>query len=134
MNEAKTFLFELITPERLLISRQVSAVTMPGEYGYIGILPGHSKLVTSVKSGLVTVVDKGQKTDKLFVSGGFAEVLEDQCRLLAEEAIPVAELNVADLKEELEELEEIRPTSPEDEEEIRLTKEKLKAAAEPSGR
>lgn len=87
---------EIISPERLLLSREVDMVVVPGTEGDIGVLPGHSMLITSLRGGLVTLYDANQITDEFFVTGGFAEVTESRCSVLADEIIRRADINVAD--------------------------------------
>ena len=90
-----TFLLELVSPERLLLSRQVEMATIPAAEGEMGVLPGHSPMVVTLRGGVISVRENGQETEKLFVGGGFAEVSPDRVTVLADEATPVAELSRA---------------------------------------
>ncbi|MDE2239547.1 MAG: ATP synthase F1 subunit epsilon [Rhodospirillales bacterium] len=85
---------EIVSPERLLLARDVDMVVIPGTEGDLGILPGHSKLVTSLRGGLVDIYESGKITDRFFVTGGFAEVTESRCSVLADEIIRQADINV----------------------------------------
>ncbi len=85
---------EIVSPERLLLARDVDMVVVPGTEGDIGILPGHSKLVTSLRGGLVDIYESGKITDRFFVTGGFAEVTESRCSVLADEIIRQADIDV----------------------------------------
>ncbi|MDA1308678.1 MAG: F0F1 ATP synthase subunit epsilon [Proteobacteria bacterium] len=103
-----TTMFELVSPERLLMSRDVSMVVVPGGEGFFGVLPRHSPLLSTLVPGVIDVYEDGTITDRIFVAGGFAEVTEDRCTVLAEEAVAVADLDVAateqrvvDLRDEL---------------------------------
>ena len=105
---ADTTMFELVSPERLLMSKDVSMVVVPGADGFFGVLPRHSPLLSTLLPGVIDVYENGSVTDRIFVAGGFAEVTEDRCTVLAEEATSVAELDVeaaeqriADLRDEL---------------------------------
>ena len=107
----ETTLFELVSPERLLLSRQVGMVVVPGSEGLFGVLPRHAPLISTLIPGVIDVYEEGAVTDRIFIAGGFAEVTEDRCTVLAEAAVPVAELDLAaaerqivDLGEELKNL------------------------------
>ena len=91
---ADTTMFELVSPERLLMSKDVSMVVVPGADGLFGVLPRHSPLLSTLLPGVIDVYEDGAITDQIFVAGGFAEVTEDRCTVLAEEATAVAELDV----------------------------------------
>jgi F-type H+-transporting ATPase subunit epsilon len=84
--------FDLVSPERLLISAQVDQVDVPGSEGDFGVLPLHAPVMTTLKPGVLTV-HQGGKADKYIVRGGFAEVTLDGLTVLAEEAMPLAELD-----------------------------------------
>ena len=86
--------FELVSPERLLISDDVDAVEIPGTEGDMGILPGHAPVLSTLRPGVV-IVTRGGKSDRIFVRGGFAEVNPQGLTVLAEVAIPIAELDAA---------------------------------------
>ena len=94
--------FDLISPEKVLLSKQVAFVTMPGYDGSLGILEGHEPFIVMITPGVVEVYEKdtASVTDRFFVTGGFAEVTNDGCALLASDALPVAELDKAKLEEE----------------------------------
>ncbi|MGH6880927.1 F0F1 ATP synthase subunit epsilon [Hypericibacter sp.] len=93
--------FELVSPERLLISKAVDMVVVPGTEGDFGVLPDHAPLISSVRPGVIAVFDGGQVTDRIFVAGGFAEVTGERCTVLAEQAIPLAELDRGRIEGEL---------------------------------
>ena len=61
-----TFLLELVSPEKLLLSRQVEMATLPGVEGEMGVLPGHSPMIVALKGGLIRVRENGSETEKLF--------------------------------------------------------------------
>jgi F-type H+-transporting ATPase subunit epsilon len=93
--------FELVSPERLLISKGVEMVVVPGEEGDFGVLPRHSPLLSTVRPGVIQVYEGGQVTDRIFVAGGFAEVTPARCTVLAERAMPVADIDRARTEQEL---------------------------------
>jgi F-type H+-transporting ATPase subunit epsilon len=92
---AETFVFELVAPERLLVSKPVAMVTLPGGEGDYGVLAGHAPMITTVRAGVISVYADNENTvtERIFVAGGFAEVNAERCTVLAEEAIPVADLD-----------------------------------------
>lgn len=92
---AETLQFELVSPERLLVSEPVEMVVVPGSEGDFGALPRHAPLITAVRPGIIDIYKNGQVSSRIFVAGGFAEVTGERCTVLAEEAVPVGELNQA---------------------------------------
>ena len=102
-----TFNFELVSPAAKLMDGDAFQVTIPGESGYIGVRKGHSSLVISARAGVVEILREENGTpERLFIAGGFADVTATNTTLLAEEAVPVAELNRAELEKELANLNE----------------------------
>ena len=87
--------FELVTPERLVISRGVDMVVVPGAEGDFGVLPGHTPMVSTVRPGIVNVYEGREIVERLFVAGGFAEVTAARCTVLADRAVAVDELDPA---------------------------------------
>ncbi len=85
--------FELVSPERLLISRAVEMVVVPGSEGDFGVLPGHAPLISEVRPGVIAVFEGGQVQERIFVAGGFAEVTAERCTVLAEQAMPVGDID-----------------------------------------
>src|SRR5207244_6819350 len=81
--------FELVTPERLIVSTDVDMVVVPGSEGNFGVLPGHSPLISTIRPGTVDLYDQGRTTitERIFVVGGIAEVTPERCTVLADEAI-----------------------------------------------
>ena len=74
---------EVVTPERRVLAEPVESVTVPGAGGELGILPGHTPLISQLKTGVLTYTREG-KTSQLHVSGGFVEVRDDRVSVLAE--------------------------------------------------
>jgi F-type H+-transporting ATPase subunit epsilon len=91
--------FELVAPERLLASALVDMVVAPGEAGDFGVLPGHSLLMSLLRPGVLETWEGNQVTRRIFVAGGFAEVAADRLTVLAEDAVPVADLDRAALEQ-----------------------------------
>ena len=90
-----TFQLELVSPEKLLLSRQVDMVVIPAAEGEMGVLPGHAPMIVTLRGGAIRVQEAGQWTESLFVAGGFAEVTGERVTILADEATPVAQLSRA---------------------------------------
>ena len=87
--------FELVSPERLLVSESVEMVVVPGTEGDFGVLGGHAPTVSSVRAGVVAVYENGTVTARFFVAGGFAEVTPERCTVLADDAVPMGEIDRA---------------------------------------
>jgi F-type H+-transporting ATPase subunit epsilon len=87
--------FELVSPERLLVSEPVEMVVVPGVEGDFGVLPGHAPLVSTVRPGTIAVFEGGKAVQRIFVARGFAEVTGERCTVLAEQATPVADIDRA---------------------------------------
>ncbi len=103
---AETFRFELVSPERLLVSEDIASVTAPGAEGEFTVLPRHAPFMTTLRPGVLTVrVDKGPER-RIVVFGGFAEVNPDGCIILAEEAVPVETLDPDAVAREIRDAEE----------------------------
>ncbi len=98
--------FDLVSPERLLISAEVDQVDVPGSEGDFGVLPGHAPVMTTLKPGVLTIQSPGKAGEKFFVRGGFAEVTLGGLTVLAEEAMPLAELDAAALAQRIRDAEE----------------------------
>ncbi|MBF0284857.1 MAG: ATP synthase F1 subunit epsilon [Magnetococcales bacterium] len=83
---------EVATPEKLLLSVESQFVVAPGEAGDIGVLPGHTPLMTLLRAGELQIGDEDE-AQRFAVSGGFAEVLPDRVTLLVDEALPLADID-----------------------------------------
>ena len=97
--------FDLVSPERLLLSRQVDMVTVPGTEGYMGVIAGHAPLVSTLRAGMIDMQDDGVDT-RFFIRGGFAEINPTKITVLAEEAIPFSELDIAVLDQRIADAQE----------------------------
>lgn len=118
-----SFNFELVAPERVLYSGAVNQVVVPGTEGEMTVLSGHAPTMTTLRPGIVTVSEeKGSR--RLFVRGGFADITPDGLSILAEQAIPVEELNADRIAQEMKNAEEDLADAKTDEAR-RLANEKL---------
>jgi F-type H+-transporting ATPase subunit epsilon len=93
--------FELVAPERLLASEMVDMVVAPGAEGDFGVLPQHSLFMSLLRPGVIEIYDGGTIRQRIFVGGGFAEVNERGCIVLAEEALPVEDLDLGQARQRL---------------------------------
>ncbi len=93
--------FELVSPERLLLSRAVEMIVVPGEEGDFGVLVRHSPMISTLRAGVIQVYEGGAVTESIFVAGGFAEVTPARCTVLAEEAMTVGDINRGDAERRL---------------------------------
>ncbi len=96
---------EIVSPEKLLLSRLVDMVVIPAAEGDMGVLPGHTPMIVMLRGGTIALYEGDTVTDRLFVGGGFAEVTPERCVVLASEVAPVAELNRTDAERRLAEAE-----------------------------
>jgi F-type H+-transporting ATPase subunit epsilon len=87
--------FELVAPAKLLYTGEVDMVVVPGSEGDFGVLPGHSPVISLVRPGVIAIHQDGKVDSRIFVAGGFAEVTQTRCTVLAEEAVPVSEIDRA---------------------------------------
>lgn len=99
---ADTVEFELVSPEKLLKSGPVEMVVVPGAEGDLGVLPGHSLLIATVRPGVIDIHEGGSVKERIFVGGGFCEISPERCTVLAEEAIPVGDIDKVAAEKRLE--------------------------------
>jgi F-type H+-transporting ATPase subunit epsilon len=100
---ADNFNFELVSPERLLLSEQVSEVVIPATEGEMTVMANHAPTMTTIKPGIVTVKLASGQVSKYVVFGGFADVLPTGCTLLAESAVPLSEISPDTLTKRIDE-------------------------------
>jgi F-type H+-transporting ATPase subunit epsilon len=98
--------FDLVSPERLLFSADVDQVDVPGSEGDFGVFAGHAPVMTTLKPGVLAIQASGKPAEKFFVRGGFAEVTLEGLTVLAEEAMPLADLDTAALDQRIKNAEE----------------------------
>ena len=98
--------FDLVSPENLIFNDEVGMIIVPGKDGDIGVLPGHSKLLSSLRPGRVMVYGEDKNLLKsFFISGGFAEVNPEKCIVLAESVDEINALDKSLIEKEIQELE-----------------------------
>ena len=87
------FTFDLVSPEKLLLSEEVEMVVVPGAEGDFGVLIGHAPLISALRPGVIDTYTGTKVKKRIFVAGGFAEVTGERCTVLAEEAMPVEDID-----------------------------------------
>ena len=97
---------EIVSPEKLLLSRDVDMVVIPASEGDMGVLEGHAPMMVTLRGGIVSLYSGDQVTDSLFVAGGFAEVTPERCTVLAGEAMPVNEIERSEAEKRVRDAEE----------------------------
>ena len=101
-----TILLDLVSPEQLVFNDKVSMIIVPGKDGDIGVLPGHSKLLSSLRPGRVMVYGEDKQLLKsFFVTGGFVEINPEKCIVLAEGVNEMSELDKSSIQQQIQELE-----------------------------
>ena len=102
-----TISFDLVSPENLIFNDEVGMIIVPGKDGDFGVLPGHSKVMSSLRPGRVMVYGEDKNLLKsFFVSGGFAEVNPEKCIVLAESVDEINSIEKVSIEKEIEELEQ----------------------------
>lgn len=102
---AEKISFDLVSPEKLLLSAKADMVTVPGTEGYMGVMAGHAATVTTLRAGMIDVAVDG-KDERYFIRGGFAEINATKITVLADEAIPMTELDLAVLDQRITDAQE----------------------------
>jgi len=130
---SETLRLEVVTPSRRVLEGRATEVRIPGALGELGVLPGHTPLLTSLGTGEVSWID-GNKTGRLVVQGGFAEIQPDAVTVLASIAETVDEIDVETARTTLAEAQEKLKTVAADEFEeidsqVRLAEARISAAA-----
>jgi F-type H+-transporting ATPase subunit epsilon len=98
--------FELVAPERLLASIEADMVVIPGAEGDFGVLPQHAPFMSLLRPGVISVYQGDKVERRVFVAGGFAEVNERGCIVLAERAEPLEEIQAEAARRDLRDAEE----------------------------
>ncbi len=117
---------DLVTPEKLVSSKQVEMAVIPGSDGDFGILKDHAPLISSIRPGVINLYKSANSndiSDRIFVTGGFAEVTGERCTILATEAIDLSEINKEDIDKRLEKAQDTLDFAKGDDEKIIAEKE-----------
>ena len=124
---AEKIQLEVVTPERRVLEESVEMVNVPGLNGELGILPGHTPLISQLKTGVLTYVEDG-KSFVLHVSGGFVEVRDDHVSVLAEVAERPEEIDAASARTAREKFEKQLGSWSGSEEDLELARTELARA------
>ena len=122
-----TFHFSLVSPEKVLLSEEVRMVTVPGTEGEFGVLRDHAPILSSLKDGVVVVEQEDGEAQRVFIAGGFADMNDNICTLLAEDAVKIEDIDKIALEKEREVLNE-KLSMLSDGEEVSQEKEQLERA------
>ena len=121
-----TISFDLVSPEQLIFSDKAGMIIVPGKEGDIGVLPGHSKLLSSLRSGRVMIYGEDkQLLQSYFISAGFVEINPEKCIVLAEEVEEMSALDKDAIEQQVRELE--NETSDESKPQYLIAKSKIDA-------
>ena len=101
---AETTEFELVTPERLVFTERAEMVVVPGSEGLFAAMPRHSPFISTLKPGVLEVYEGGKVKQRIFVAGGFAELTPERLTVLAERALPVAEIDRSAVEQRIKDL------------------------------
>ncbi len=96
--------FSLVSPARELFSGEVDHVIAPGTEGEFGVLVNHAPFMTTLKNGVVRVLDNGETRMRLFVRGGFADVTPAGLTILAEEAVNLDSVDAEQVEKDMQSL------------------------------
>ncbi len=118
---------EIVTPERKVFDEAVDSVTVPTATGEVGILPNHAPLISSLKPGILSYINKGT-TERMVISGGFIEVSSNKVSILADVAENSDEIDTEAARIEREEAEKVLGSWNGTEEEFATEREKLERA------
>lgn len=98
---AESLHFDLVSPERLLMAEDVESVVAPGAEGYFTVLPRHAPFMSTLKPGVIEVRGAGGEPRRIFVRGGFADVTPAGLTILADQAVPLEDMNAGAFDEEI---------------------------------
>ncbi len=121
-----TISFDLVSPESLIFNDDVGMIIIPGKDGDLGVLPGHSKIMSSLRPGRVMVYGEDKNLLKsFFVSGGFTEINPEKCIVLAESVDEMSDLEKSLVEKEIQELES--KDSEDSKDKLYIAKKKIEA-------
>ena len=101
MAEEDKLNLEVVSPEKMVISKPVDMVTISGTEGDFGILPGHAAIVSSIRPGFLEI-EADKEIEKMFIGGGFIEVLEDKISILATEVVSAENIDLSLCEDQLD--------------------------------
>ncbi|MEN8235954.1 MAG: ATP synthase F1 subunit epsilon [Pseudomonadota bacterium] len=113
--------FQLVSPEKMLYADDVSMVTIPASKGEMGILPNHAPMVVTLIPGIINIYQEHTIEEKIFIGGGFANINEKGCQVMADEGIHVADIYPEEVEAHIEEV--MHDLEADQEEDVRLSLE-----------
>jgi len=100
-----TISFDLVSPEKLLFNDEVGMIIVPGKDGDMGVLPGHSKVLSSLRPGRIMIYGEDKNLLKsFFVTGGFVEINPEKCVVLGEGVTEMSALDKSNIENKIQEL------------------------------
>ena len=100
-----TISFDLVSPEKLLFNDEVGMIIVPGKDGDMGVLPGHSKVLSSLRPGRIMIYGEDKNLLKsFFVTGGFVEINPEKCVVLGEGVTEMSALDKSSIENKIQEL------------------------------
>lgn len=124
---------EIVSPDKVLLKRPVDMVVLPAWEGELAAMPQHAPMMVALRGGVITLHEGGQATDRFFVAGGFAEITPERCTVLADEAVPVAEVDHAAAERRVAEAQAAYQAAGADNEARELAMDRLQAAQAMAG-
>jgi F-type H+-transporting ATPase subunit epsilon len=119
---------EIVSPDKVLLKRPVDMVVLPAWDGELAAMPLHAPMMVALRGGVITLHEGGRPTDRFYVAGGFAEITPDRCTVLADEAVPVAEIDRAAAERRVAEAQAAYQAAGADNEVRELAMDRLQAA------
>ncbi len=113
--------FQLVSPEKMLYADDVSMVTIPASKGEMGILPNHAPMLVTLVPGIINIYQEHAIEEKIFIGGGFANINERGCQVMADEGIHVADIHPQEVEAHIEEV--MQELETDQEEDVRVSLE-----------
>jgi F-type H+-transporting ATPase subunit epsilon len=105
VTQGKAFEFQLVSPERILFQGHATMVVLPAVTGSLGVLVNHAPTLVTLAKGIIDVYNDNEITHRLYVGGGFANITEQSCLVMADDAIAVEDLREDELQQHIQDIE-----------------------------
>ena len=93
--------FDLVSPDKILLSQEVEMVTLPGGEGDYGVMHGHQPMITTLRPGIIETDNSGGSSLRFYVDGGFAEITNIDCSVLADDAVLLSDFKKTELEQRI---------------------------------
>ena len=93
--------FDLVSPDKILLSQEVEMVTLPGGEGGYGVMHGHQPMITTLRPGIIETDSSGETSLRFYVDGGFAEITNIDCSVLADDAILLSDFKKTEVEQRI---------------------------------